>query len=238
MHKIEPLIEQTTFLLEKQKESKDVCEKIFADLLELIDQKAKTAKVAEDARSLEKIYSLITEQAQGLKKETQEDLDFLQEQLKMFEQLQGMADKAKADEILRMTVEDIDEVQDLEEFKKGVLEEAQLSKQNLLVMVEDIKAALNEGSAEEVAAVLEAIITEQKDQCDCDPCACDDEDCFCDDEEDDEDNESADEASSCGSCCGCSKSNKKNSCCDDGCGVGNDDIFTKFNTLADKKTKK
>lgn len=227
MLKIEPLIEQTAFLLEKQKEMQRDCSQIFKDFLETIDLKIKATKLAEDARHLEKIYSIVTTQAEGFEKEAQEDIAFLTEQHKMLTQIQAMGDKEKAAEVLRMAVEDMEEIEDTEEFKKNVDEDLQVSKRNLLVMIDDLKAALAEGSAEEVAGVLDAWLAEQ------DACGCGD-DCTCDDSCGEDDQKEFNSCCGCKSkeCCSDEDANACRDCCSEKTKI---DVFSKFNELADKK---
>ncbi len=219
LKKLETLLEQTSFLLEKQKEAKTECAAIFADFLSVIDKKVQACKDAEDSRSLEKIHTMISEQAKRFEEETQEDIDFLAEQLKMLAQVEKISDEAKAKEIMNMIVDEDEEILETEEFKRGVLEEGSVSKQNLLSMVEDIKEALNEGSIKEVELLLESFafdqdeldeeLDDEEDACDCGVC-------------DDDDFESCCSSKGHSGCHGCDKS------------CGGVDLFAEFNDYAER----
>jgi hypothetical protein len=222
--KLETLIEQTTFLIEKQEEAKKDCARIFSDFIATVDKKAQSCKNAEEISSFKKIHALTAEQAKRCDDETQEDIDFLSEQLKMLQQARTITDKEKAKEIIDMIVDEDEEILDTEEFKRTILEEGALSKQNLITMVNDITDALNEGSTKEVELLLENILLDQEesgegddeDSCECGGC----------DEQDDED-----------SCC--SQSGKGHGCC--GKQAKGADIFAEFSDYAetiDGKNKK
>jgi hypothetical protein len=211
--KLETLIEQTSFLLGKQEEAKRECADIFSEFISVIDKRTQSSHCAEDARSLEKIHDLITKQAKRFDEETQEDIAFLSEQLKMLEQVTTISDKEKAQEIMNMIVDEDEEILDTDTFKHNVLEEGALSKQNLLTMIEDIKEALNEGSVKEVELLLESFALEQNDlteEDDEDSCECEE----CDEYENDK-------------CLGCTKADDEQS-------DKKIDIFAEFNEYAER----
>lgn len=213
MSKLEILLEQSAFLLEKQKEAQKECASIFADFLAMVDKKAKNVSDPEDARGLEKIHELIVEQAKKFDEETQEDVDFLVEQTAMLENVRKISDKEKAKEVMDLMIDEDEELLSTEELKRNVIEEGELSKENLLNMIEDIKEALNEGSIKEVELLLETFVQDQEDLDE--ECDEDDEDCDCDDCNEDD--------------CSCSsKSGDKAGCC------GEVDVFAKFNELAEQ----
>lgn len=218
MSKLDILLEQTSFLLAKQTEAKKECSDIFANFISAVDKKAQGAKNAEDARSLEKIHSLIVEQAKQFDEETQEDIEFLAEQLKMLEQVKGISDKEKAKEVMAMCVDENEELLPTDEFKRNVIEEGELSKENLLNMVEDLTEAINEGSVKEVELLMETLVLDQgeldeedgdEDECDCEDCDEDGDDC---------------------SCC---SSGKEKGCCGDK-KSGDVDLFAEFNEYAER----
>lgn len=219
MSKLETLIEQTSFLLEKQEVAKKECKDIFSDFIAMVEKRTQGCKNAEDARSLEKIHDLIIEQSKRFDEETQEDIDFLSEQLKMLGQVQKISDKEKAKEIMAMVVDEDEELLDTDEFKRNVIEEGELSKQNLLTMIEDIKEALDEGSVKEVELLLESFAL---DQGDLDEEECEDGDCSCGECGDEEDDD----------CSCCSRSKNGSSCCKQG-SEEEVDIFAEFNKYAD-----
>ena len=207
---LQKLTEQTVFLLEKQKEANKDCIVIFSGLLDVIKSKLQQPKIdATERTALEQIHALLSEQSETIKEEAQVDIDFLTEQLQALNQVKTVEakDPVKAKELLAMLVDENEEVKETEAFKKEVIDEAKASKENLMTMVTDIKEAITEGNAEEVAQYLESILSSEGDDSCCDDEECDDEACG--------ETEKAD----CGDCKGCS---------DDGCSTtttGKIDIF-------------
>lgn len=214
---LQSLIDQTVFLLEKQKEANKDCVAIFSGLLDVIKAKLEQHKVDSAERSaLEQVHALISEQSETIKEEAQVDIDFLTEQLQALNQVKTVEakDPIKAKELLAMLVDESEEVKDTDAFKQEVLDEAKASKENLMTMVTDIKDAITEGNAEEVAQYLESILSSEDSGC------CDDEECDDDNCDDDDGMEAAD--GGCGSCNGCSGGG-----CGDSCGSSKSglDIF-------------
>lgn len=209
---LQKLTEQTVFLLEKQKEANKDCAAIFAGLLDVIKSKLNQSKIDSGERAaLEQVHALLSEQSETIKEDAQVDIDFLTEQLEALSQVKTVEakDPAKAKELLALLIDESEEVKDTEAFKKEVIEEATASKENLMTMVTDIKEAITEGNAEEVAEYLESILSSEGDDVCCDDEECDDEECG-----DDEEGEEGEEAEGgCGSCKGCSGGG-----CGSGCG--------------------
>jgi len=195
--RLELVVEQTAFLIEKQTEAQQDCNAIFTDLLGAIETKLTEKK--DDSESfgyLEKIHDLISSQAQKINDEAQEDIIFLSEQLKALKHIQDIKDPIKSQELLGMILDEDEEIEDTESFKKAIEEEAVLSKQNLITMVDDIKDAVEEGNEQETALYLESILAQESDE----------------DEDEDEDEEDGPLNSACSSCAGCGTG--------DGCGCG------------------
>lgn len=222
---LQKLTEQTVFLLEKQKEANKDCMAIFAGLLDTIKSKLQQQKVDSGERAaLEQVHALISEQSETIKEDAQVDIDFLTEQLQALNQVKTVEakDPIKAKELLAMLVDENEEVKETEAFKKEVNDEAAASKENLMTMVTDIKEAISEGNAEEVAQYLESILSSEGADVCCDDEECDDEECG--DDDDDMDGEEAE--GGCGSCNGCSGGG-----CGSGC--GSDDSKGKVDIFAD-----
>ncbi len=210
MSKLDTLIDQTSFLIEKQKDAVQDCLALFGDLLATVDKRVKQVDAkAPEAESLKEVRDLLAEQAEQIKQGSQEDIDFLTEQLKTLQQIKTVNDPAKAKELLQMLLDEDVEIKDTVAFKKEVAEESAISRQNLVVMLNDIKDAIQEGNAQDVAVYLESILNDEEG----------------DDDGDDEEESCDDEC--CGKSCGGAKKGKK-SCggCDADCGgKGELDIF-------------
>lgn len=241
MSRIQTLIDQTSFLLDCQKEALAECNRVFEDLLAVVNARAaKTTNGTQDAETISRIAGLIRTQADGLMEEATVDIEFLTEQLETLKKIAVVENPAQAKELLNMIFDENEELKDTATFKQEVLDEASSSKQSLLAMVNDLKDAVNEGSIEEVAAYLESVVGEDADEdleddedeeegcCDGDDddCCDDDEDACCDDEESScgANGGCACEAvgaekGSCGGCSGCGSSKEG------GCGTSSVDLF-------------
>lgn len=231
--RLQTVIEQTSFLLESQKEALAECGSMFEGLLQSV--KARVAEFpigSADAEALERIAVLIEAQSARISEDATIDIEFLTEQLDALTKVAALNNPAQAQALLAMIIDEDTEVTDTETFKEEVAAEGESSKQSLLAMINDIKDAINEGSAEEVAEYLESILAiEEEGDLDEDAACCDDEECTdedCGAEEEgaccsgggcgsDEEGEEA----GCGSGCGGCGSNGK------GCGSSNEgtDLF-------------
>jgi hypothetical protein len=131
---------------------------------------------------LVRIGELVTTRANDLNKEIQADIDFLTEQYEVLTQLRAMSDQKKAYDILKNLIDENDELSPTDEFKKSIVEEYSMSKQNLLTMVDDIKEALKEGNFKEIELAIENAIEEAtKNSTECGCCEECDETCSCED---------------------------------------------------------
>lgn len=227
MSKLLTLIEQTEFLLEKHREAKDDCTKIFSDLLAVVEKRMEQTQGDEKEQDiLGRIHDLISGQAQKSTAETQEEIEFLGAQLKAFKELQTSPDAAHRDEMVAMLLEGVEELEETETFKKEINEESLVAKQNLVAVANDLKDALEEGSTEEVEMYLTSMLEEHSDD-ECDECSECDEDCDACSMDDEED---AAQTSSCGKQAGCC-GQEKSSCCSEskGCCSRGVDIFANMN---------
>ena len=229
---IDTLIEQTTFLAEKQTEAQKECTTIFEDLLATIQAKiVKVKDNPEEASSLEHVHSLMSEQSEKLFEEAQVDIDFLAEQLMALHKIKDVKEPAKAQELLNMLLEEEEEIKDTETFKKEISDEAEISKKNLMMLVGDIKSAITEGSAQDVELYLESLLNEgdvDEEDLDDDE-ALDDEDFFA---EDDTCADCDGCSSNTDSCCSSEKSDTKDSCCGNKKGT---DLFASFEKNPENK---
>lgn len=163
MSRLETLIEQTTFLLEKQEEVKHECEQLFRDFLSFLQEKINDFNSeSEQSQGLEKVYDMVSGHAQKITDEAQEDIDFLQEQLDALHEIAQIEDAARSKELLNALIDDSEELPDTEEFKENVLLESVDAKRSLLAMLDDVKDALREGDIKEVELLLEAMLQDQE----------------------------------------------------------------------------
>lgn len=218
MSKVDIIIEQTNFLLDSQKASLVECKSLFAEFIQEIEKHLKNAKNKEDTEILERILNKVQEQAHNLVEDLNEDNNFIAEQLKMLQKIKSHQNQKEAEEMLHMMI-DVDNILDIEDFKKSVKEETLVAHGNLRSMIDDLVGALEEGGAQEVLLLLEAL-NDLGDTLEEDEFLDEDEWEMCDDEECDD-----------SSCSGCSSS------CSD-CGSSKVDIFEAFSKLAQKEETK
>jgi hypothetical protein len=225
MSRLDILIDQTSFLIEKQKEAVQDCLALFSDLLVTVDKRVKQVEAkAPEAESLKEVRDLLAEQAEQIKQGSQEDIEFLAEQLKTLQQIKAVNDPAKATELLQAMLDDDVEIKNTEAFKKEVNEESVISRQNLVVMLNDIKDAIQEGNAQDVAVYLESILNGEDG----------------DDECGDDDDDSCEDAC-CGKQCGGAAKGKGSSCggCKSNCCSDDEmDIFESMSLYEGEKPAK
>lgn len=187
------VFEQTEFLLAKQKELVKFVEKIYTNLLGLIELEIN--KNTKDLEDLKAIHANISGHYNNLSADIKEDISFIEEQLAAIAQVKNIQDSAKAEELLNMIVDKDDTLVETQEFKKQVEQDLGNSFKELEHMSQDLSNAIQEGKAKEVRLMLEAVESHEHDlECGC----CDDESC------DEDCKDSCCDTTSCSSCSGCS----------------------------------
>jgi hypothetical protein len=191
LKKLEALIEQTDFLLEKQNEALAESERIFGDMASDVEEMLKNKNIqGQELTSLNNISTMIKDHLENVNEQMQEDIDFLTEQLAALKHLAALPNQAKAKELLGMMIDEDEEILETDDFKENVTQESTASKQNLISIIDDLKSALKENKFREVELFLEALNKE----------------------EDEDDAEESDEESDCG-CCEAKCNSKKKGCC-------------------------
>lgn len=247
-HDIKTLLEQTEFLLKKQQEAQADCKNIFNDLLSSARVKLDQAKKesSQDAEHLEQVIDLIADQAQSFDDEAQTDIEFLGEQRDALQQIHAEGNPVKAQELMSMLIDEEETIKDTPTFMKEVADEAQSSRESLMAMVNDIKDAIKEGNAQDIALYLESVLVDEDEGMDddgdadiewetieedeeggCgDDCECglgSDKKCSCNkvDASRHAHEENDEEESGCGGCKGCGSGDG----CGAGCGSDSRDLF-------------
>jgi hypothetical protein len=210
LKRLEALIEQTDFLLEKQNEALAESERIFGEMASDVEEMLKNKSIqGQELTSLNNILTMIKDHLENVNEQMQEDIDFLTEQLAALKHITAIPDQAKAKELLNLMIDEDEEILETEEFKENVTQESATSKQNLISIIDDLKAALKENKFREIELFLEALSQEE-----------------------DEETEETEEESDC-ECCESKCNSKKKSCCsgvdifkcacgDDKCTCGDD----------------
>ncbi|MBM3887050.1 hypothetical protein FJ364_03905 [Candidatus Dependentiae bacterium] len=162
-NRLQTLIEQTQFLLDRQVEAKNTCSDAFVSLLNRIDEKLKTSN-ASQAKRLQNVHELLSGQAEQLMQDTEGDIDFLKDQLKALTDITKVADAKKAKELLAMLIDPSEEVLSIEEFKNSVVDELAASQEGFNLVIDDISSALEEGDLANVEAMLEQLVMATADE--------------------------------------------------------------------------
>ena len=162
-NRVQKILEQTSFLVEKQNELFKFVSDTYTDILNNLDIKIKQESSESVISDLNVIKEKISTHYKSLSEQITEDVDFLGEQLKAISQIKDMEDKDKAEELLNMLVEKEEELIDTEEFKKQVSEDLVLSTKELKMMHEDLLNSLKENNIQELKLMLEAVQEHDKD---------------------------------------------------------------------------
>ena len=165
---LEKLIDQTSFLLEKQEEARRVCVEKFNEFISFINDNLKLAKENNDQDSsvkLQEILSIIQSQLETFEGEILSDISFLKAQSEVLQAIKSEKDAAKAEELLSMITEG-ETILDTAKFKEEVAEEAKRSQQGFIDILEDFKAVLQEGNVDDLLIHLQCLQKEIKKESD------------------------------------------------------------------------
>ena len=207
MSRLDTIIEQTVFLIEKQKEAQRDCSLFFHDLLQTAQKKCDATAIGhEDREGMEYVCDLISEQAERISEDAQIEIDYLEEQLEALQSIKSLKDPKREEEMLGELLDAEAEVKDTKEFIKEVTDESLNARHNLAIVINDMKAALSEGNVDELVTYLETILeADEEEGEECENC----EDCKgCEDFDDEEEGEEEEEC-----CCTSKKKPAQSSCC-------------------------
>lgn len=206
--RIQKILDQTNFLVEKQNELFKFVTDTYTDILNKLEEKAKKESDQAVISDLNSIKDNIAAHYKDLSEQITEDIDFLGEQLQAIVQVKEMEDKDKGEELLNMLVEKDENLIDTDEFKKQVEEDLIASTRELKAMHEDLLSSLEENKIQELKLMLEAVQEHEKDL----------------DKAEGSESEGC-EPADCSTCSGCAPSQ-------------NSDIFDFFKEEADKNDEK
>lgn len=161
--RVQKMLDQTSFLVEKQNELFKFVSDTYTDILNNLDVKIKEESVEAVISDLNAIKENISNHYKDLSEQITEDIGFLGEQLEAISQIKDMEDKDKAEELLNMLVEKEEELIDTEEFKKQISEDFILSTKELKMMHEDLLNSLKENNIQELKLMLESVQEHDKD---------------------------------------------------------------------------
>lgn len=197
MSKIDMLLEQTIFLVEKEQEAFAEISARMSQLFLLLEEKIGQFKDAESKETLIAIEKHLEAHFGEMKESMQEDVAFLRQQVETMKQVSLIEDAARQEELVEIILTEAGELTSTDLFKKSITEQSQLSRNEFFVMIQEMEDAIQEGKEEELLLLMESADEEDGDEGDdcCGGNGCEDEggDCSnseCDDEGDcDEDDD-------------------------------------------------
>lgn len=220
------LSDQTSFLLEKHKESKENYLKLFDGFLSLIEHEINAKEdvgTEEEVKKLQQVSTIVDGHLQQFKQAVDEDITFLEEQNAGIIEAKKQCNPEQENKLFEMLM-DGKQLSDTEEFKRFVMQEAKSSFDSFASIMDDLSAVFKEGDIDglllylESMAVAEGDLSEQEKCTGQDDCAC--EGCnseitlefepadFEEDEESHHCSSGSCDGGSCGSDCQCAKKKK------------------------------
>ncbi len=157
--RLETIVHQTTFLLDKHRTTREECEQLFDGFLEDIKRKSIEAKARgdeKDARSFDLAFEVISRHADQFTEEAMEDIDFLEKQLESMSQVRSLGDQDKEEQLADILL-DGDEVLDTAEFEKGVTNDCVSCSRGVESMIDNFETVLDEEGPQALALLLEAM---------------------------------------------------------------------------------
>ncbi len=154
MSQLTKLVDQTKFLLEKQKEARDYTVGAFKGFLAAIQKMLDERQDQETKDTLQEIYNAIADQSAQYSTEIEEDVSFLDAQLETMNTVAAEGDEVKSSELARVLT-DGEKLPETKDFKEEVNEESTESKRHFLAVIDDLMGALEEESFDDLLAYVE-----------------------------------------------------------------------------------
>ena len=143
------LAEQTTYLIEKQQESREYTVEAFNAFLAAIESRKQEVETDQEKEKLQNVHDSVSEQSEQFASAIDDDVAFLESQLEAIKKIEEHDDEAKAAELTSLLL-DGQEVPPTEEFKKEVEQEADAAKRHFLAVIDDLRNALDEGGYDDL----------------------------------------------------------------------------------------
>ncbi len=154
MSALTKMVDQTIFLIEKQKESCKYTVEAFKNFLAAI-QKMQEGKQDQESRdTLQEVYNAVADQSEQYSSEIEEDISFLDAQLETMQTVAQEGDEVKSAELVRVLT-DGEELPETKDFKEEVTQEATEAKGHFLAVIADLMGALEEESFDDLLAYVE-----------------------------------------------------------------------------------
>ncbi|MCK4650865.1 hypothetical protein KAT08_01695 [Candidatus Babeliales bacterium] len=165
--KIDALIEQTFFLIEKQKELFDKSFSYFDSLISLVDSELKNVNMDEDLPEIEDlkfIYDYLLKKKDKICEPIKEDIDFLNEQLEAIKKINKMQDPKKAESVLNMILPEDEKLLETQIFKDQILKDLHESDKEFEIMFDDLKNAIEQRDWHNLKLTFEAMESEDEEK--------------------------------------------------------------------------
>lgn len=170
---LDVLLEQTSFLLEKHKESKEGYLKLFDDFLSVINREIEVKKKDgndDEVKKLGYVSKIVDGHLQQFKQAVDEDIKFLEEQHAGIVEAKKKCDLDQEKQLLDLLM-DGKQISDTEAFKRSVMQEATNSFESFSSIIADLNEVFKEGDIDELLLYLESMLSsedesgQQKDSC-------------------------------------------------------------------------
>ena len=155
------LLEQTSFLLEKHKESKEGYLKLFDDFLSVINREIEVKKNAgneDEVKKLECVSKIVGSHLQEFKQAVDEDIGFLEDQHAGILEAKKQCDPGQEKQLFDLLM-DGKELSDTEGFKHSVTQESTNSFESFSSIIADLNEVFKEGDIDQLLLYLESMVS-------------------------------------------------------------------------------
>lgn len=167
MDDLERISEQVNFLYDQHQDVKRQCVDLYEQLHGSLQETLASLHGDEHKDDREALSAAINALESAQEKYIEEidaDLDYLQEQIKLINNMTPEADPARRKAYVEFLMGEDIEVQDTEEYKRDLQLEAQQAVAGFAAIIEDFQTALAEERYDELAAYAESILEESEDE--------------------------------------------------------------------------
>lgn len=170
------LQEQAAFFKQQSLELVSFCEEEYGRFLAVVDAQSDKTEDAEMLESLEEVYSFAADRLESLQEMMASEIAGIEDWQKMLDRVAQTGDTALWADVAQEMLEDGDFKENAHDFKAWAIEEMVSLKRGVTDVLDDWKAAIEEGNAADLARFIEAIDEMEEEESDGETC-CDDEEC-------------------------------------------------------------
>jgi hypothetical protein len=163
--KIEILAKQTEFLMNMYNNLKVHCSGEYQDFLHFVDEKIKQAQdpgSKEEQTDLQRISEHVDQLAKEFLKETDENIQFLKDQLTGIAYIRSLKDKAKEEEFVKLLLGGNNELAPTDKFKAEVGKEVDTCCRNVDVTMSDFRHIIEKDGPRALMLLLGSMEDERK----------------------------------------------------------------------------